>query len=140
MVYVNQLHLMKYGVKKNKHFLQQMYDFEGMAKSFSMLDSSVSWKRSEDTDMTLDKFLELIDSKSDFLLQLASPEPFEIRYAACLYTGAIRRTLFIDGPYTPENFDLVSKLYSESFGVRLEDEPVRDGLVEYYLERTRAGY
>ncbi len=138
MAYINQLHPIKYGVEKNKQFLEQIYTNEELVeftRNFDFLDCSVSFSRQQDKDMTLEKFLTLIDEESFILLQLASPNPYEIRYGIRLADKGVDRFIFIDGPYTDPNFEVVSRLYKQSFGKELEDEPVAPGLHEYYQAR-----
>lgn len=146
MVYVNQIHLIKKGAKKNKKFLRLLYNNAELEKVCRWFDkkfgSSASIAGQSDKDMTLDKFLKGINSKSFTVLQLASPDPFDIRYCAVFrdYSKKIKRFAWITCPYSDYNFNIISKLYEESFGSNLEDEPVLEGLLEYYEKRFNLGY
>jgi hypothetical protein len=142
MPYINQIHLEEKGVEKNKDFLVRVYtneELKGVTSFIDKLDCSESWARQEDPSMTLERFIELVDDKTHFLLQINSPTPDEIRYAAVLWYSGIRRHAFVECPFTQWNFDVVSRLYLQSFGVRLVDEPVPEGLEEYY-EWRKANY
>jgi len=148
MVYVNQIQTISYGVAKNRRFLKSLYLSDKLSnqpsnelfgevnKHFDILDCTVSSQRKHDKDMTLDKFLKLIKKDTYITLQFGSPVPYEIRYRANIEDG-IRKTLFIECPYNDDNYQIVSALFENSFGIRLEDIPVVAGLREYYEERIK---
>ena len=142
MVYVNQIHPIKYTVKENKNFLELLFnnsDLTEVNKWFDYLDCSVSIRRQLDNEMNLKRFLSLLTKNSMISLQLASPDPFEIRYGVRLEDKQkdkrLERFLFIEYPYTEKNFSITSFSYKRAFGINLEEEPVLDGLFEYYLHR-----
>ena len=67
MPYINQIHPNKYGVEKNRKFMELMHNSKGLrgvTRFFDKLNCSVSFRRQPDKTMTLDKFLGLIDSSS----------------------------------------------------------------------------
>ncbi|MFH1668642.1 MAG: hypothetical protein ABIA62_01830 [Candidatus Woesearchaeota archaeon] len=134
MVYVNQVMLDKKGVRKNREFLRAIYtseDLEDVSRWFDFLHAEVSFRRQPDPNMTLDRFVRLMGKDTYIPLQIGSPGPYEIRYCASVDDG-VRRHFFLECPYTEWNFDVVSGLYLQAFGVRLEDEPERPGLHHYY--------
>jgi hypothetical protein len=140
MVYVNQIHPINYGVKKNRTFFGLLYsntELTDVLKWFDTLDCRISIQRQPDKDMTLEKFLGLINRKSWIILQLASPTPKDIRCGVRLRDRDIGRFAFIEFPYTDGNFQIVSELYKKAFERNLEDEPVGKGLKEYYQQMRR---
>lgn len=137
MVYVNQLKLIKKGVEPNKKFLELMYNNNKLVdveKRFDFLDCKVSIRRQLNLDMTLDKFLEGVNDKSYVTLLINSPTPFEIRYGIVNFNER-DEFVWVNCPYNLHNFDIVSRLYEESFKTKLEDEPAQKGILEYYLAR-----
>lgn len=144
MTYVNQFpDLIKRGVKKNKVFIKSLYEeknFEDSRKFFDYLDCSRSYQRQTDEGMTLEKFLKFINKNSMITLQLASPEPKDIRYGVRLSDQDINRFLFIEMPCNENNFNLVSEIYKSSFGRVLEKEKVLDGILDYYLKRINNSF
>jgi len=127
MVYVNQIDLTEKGVEENKKFLGLLYNNEelvGAFKRFNKVDCSMAERL--DKEMTLDKFLERIDSESSIKFQLASPKPSDIRYCASFidFSKNIEKQVWVICPYNDNNFKVVSRLYKEAFGCKLEDEPV----------------
>jgi len=127
MKYTNQIHLDNFNVDKNKQFLELLYNDEEIVrknKIFEKVDSSVS--REKDYEMTLDNFLNLMDSKTFINLQLGSPRESDIVYCARFvqYPVGVEKFVFIEFPYNDNNFNVVSKLYAEAFGNELVDEPI----------------
>jgi len=142
MIYVNQiLSLVDYGLKKNKKFLKSIYEernFFLVKKWFDFLNCSKSWRRETDKSMNLDKFLSKMDKEIYISLQLASPDPFKIKYGASFKDiSNIERFIFMEMPYNNYNFNLISKIYKDSFNKKLESEKVQKGLVEYYKQRVK---
>jgi hypothetical protein len=139
-VYVNQLHPNKYGVEKNRKFVELMHKSRSLrevTRFFDFLNCNISFRRQPDKTMTLDKFLGLIDSSSFITLQLASPSPWEIRYGIRTNDKDDRETerfVFIECPYNARNFRAVSRMYRKAFDKNLEDELVPDGLLKHYHE------
>lgn len=143
MVYVNQVHPVKKGLKKNKKFLKLLYDNEELEKVSKYFDKvePLGLRGEHDDKMTLDKFLRGMSNDCFIALQLYSPDPFDIRYHCSFHDSKnITRMVFVICGCTDKNFGIVSKLYKKAFGSKLEDEPVAKGLWEYYLERLRSGY
>lgn len=142
MTYVNQLHIEKFGPELNKEFFTELYHsgLDQVVRFFDRLDSAVSIHRLPDPDMTPEKLLQYFKKDSIVILQLGSPTPFEIRYGAIFYDANSRIHSFIECPYTADNFNKVSDIYSKVFKTRLEDEPVLEGLIEYYEGRVKLGY
>src|SRR3989339_1531928 len=98
MTYVNQIELLGKGISQNKAFLEKIYNsgLEQARKWFDKIDCSTSFSRQKDAEMTLEKFLSLIDEKTlSIPLQINSPVPDEIRYAAVLYQSGVRKHAFI---------------------------------------------
>lgn len=144
-IYVNQIHLIERGIEKNKEFLVSLYNNEELkevSRWFDKLDYSISISRKLDRDMTLDEFIKGIDSESSFTFQLASPDPFYIKYCASYRDDSknVNRFAGVICSYNDNNFDVISGLYKESFGCKLKDEPIQEGLLEYYKGRMRFGY
>ncbi len=140
MVCVNQIELIGKGIKKNKVFLEKVYNsgLEEMRKWFDKLDCSASFSRQADPDMNLEKFLKLIDKESSSMLQINSPVPDKIRYSVVLYhPKSIRRHAWIECPDSQSNIDMISDIYRQSFGCELKDEPVPKGIIEYYEWRKK---
>lgn len=137
MIYINQLSPKKYGVKRNQEFFRGMFngEFKEVNKWFDKL-SCVYVNRRLDPDMNFETYIGIINKQSMIRLQLASPDPNKIVYAIISKYKLIESVFFLNCPYTDENFELVSGLYRESFGIKLEDEPVLEGLVEYYTRRV----
>lgn len=145
MIYINQISwLNKYSLEDNKKFLKSIYEEENFIevnKFFNFLDCNISWRRQTDKEMSLEKFLELMKNNDYITLQLASPDPDEIRYGVVSKKiNSNEKFLSIDMPYNNSNFDLISKIYKDSFNKDLESEEVQDGLVDYYKKRITPGY
>ncbi len=141
MPYVNQLKLIEKGVKKNRDFLKSLYECETLTEAnkwFDKLEGKV--QREPDSDMTIAKFLKHMSRKSYTIFQLASPTPFEIRYCAMYRDDAARRHFFLECPYNDHHFEIVSGLFTEAFGTRLEDEPVPEGIIDYYKQRVKSRF
>ena len=133
--YINQIPgLIDKGVARNKRFLRMLWaaEFSPVRRWFDQLEEA---RRAPDPGMTLERFVRLMDKESYIILQIASPEPGELRYGAILYAGESRKHAFIETPYTPENFALLERHYKAAFSTRLQDEPIQDGLIEYYRWR-----
>ena len=129
-------------VEENKRFLGLLYDNEELVKAsrwFDKLEGS-STGRQSDEEMTLDKFLEGIDSESSIIFQLASPDPVDITYCAFFndFSKDVERFAWVTCHYNDNNFNVVSRLYEEAFGCKLEDEPVPKWCLAYY-EKVRRG-
>ncbi len=142
MIYANQIKLIKKGIKVNKEFFKLMYNcgFDEESKWFDKLDCNVSWRRQKDDSQTLENFVKGINKKAHIVLQLASPNPFEIRYSVSFRKEGIKKLAWVICPYNDDNFKKVGELYLKAFGSVLENEPVPDGLVEYYKARVEMGY
>lgn len=116
MVNINQFRLIGKGVEPNRKFLELMYNNTELIEADMWFDKSIFPKRELDPNMTLDKFLSMIDPDSYTILQLDSPE---IRYY-CAMIGSERKQISIECPYNPHNFEVVSRLYQEAFNTKLE--------------------
>ena len=141
--YVNQIHLAQKGEENNREFLVSLYNnkqLEEVSKWFDKLDCSIAIRGESDRDITLDEFVKGIDPKSFIILQLASPNPFDIRYCASYRSKGIKRFAWVTCPYNDNNFDVISGLFKKSFGCRLEDEPIPKVLLGYYTKRVQLGY
>lgn len=119
MVYINQIFLNKYGIKKNKRFLKALYENENLIGISKWFDFKNGIQRQNDYDMSLEKFLELINSESMLRLQFASPDSEKIRYCARHLCEDSSKFAWIICPYNDNNFREVSRLFEESFGERL---------------------
>ena len=147
MAYVNQIHPLERGVRKNKEFLELLYHEQGFTrqrtrgvyKAFEMAASEGIHTRTTDSEMTLEKFLELIDSQMKIRLDIGSPDSREIVYCAheLNNAGEVDRFVFIGCPYNDNNLNIVSELYKKAFNCNLEDEPVKEELIEEYQEQVR---
>ena len=140
MVYVNQIELIGKGVKENKFFLEKVYSsgLEQMHRWFDKLDCSVSIRRQDESEMTLEKFVRLIDKKSSSMLQVNSPTLYKIRYSVVLEDSKnITRFVWMECPDSQININIISDIYKQSFGCELKDEPVIPGLIEYYEWRKK---
>jgi len=143
ITYLNQIHLIKKGAEKNREFIVSLYDneeLEEVSRWFNKLDCSISIRGESDRDMTMDEFVKGIGPKSFIILQLASPNPFDIRYCASYISKSIRKSAWVSCPYNDNNLDVILGLYEKSFGCRLKDEPCHKGLLEYYKKRVQLGY
>lgn len=140
MTYINQIHLMQKGIEPNIRFLRSLYTCEsltGVNRWFDELDCNKSTHRIQDKNMTLERFLGHINKGMYTILQIGSPDPFDIRYGSLLRIEGVRKHLFIECPYTQVNLSAVERIYEESFNAKLTSEPVPDGLLEYYEWRVR---
>jgi hypothetical protein len=145
-VYLNQLVLSEKGVEDNIKFLKAIYasnDFSAASKKFDLLDCSVSFARQDDTGMTISRFAKLIGERSHIVFHSDIIDPFKgpILYYTAIVSKVepkqINRFMFFECPYTRSNFEVMSRLYREAFGLRLEDEPIRKGFRDYYKELLR---
>lgn len=140
MPYINQIHLIKKGVKNNKKFLELLYNSDKLievSKWFDQLDCDASLKRLPNKEMTLEIFLKKINKKSYIILQINSPDPHEIRYYADFSEKrGVKKSLGLTCPYE-ENFEIVKDIYKTVFNLEIEKESVLDGLIEYYEWRTK---
>ena len=132
MVYINQIFLDKYGIKKNKKFLKKLYENENLIDVSKWFDIKENIQRQRDDHMSLDKFLKLINTELIIRLQFASPDPSNIKYCARQSIKNSSRFAWIICPYNSDNFNMISQLFKESFGKNLKDELVPNGLIEYY--------
>ncbi len=136
MDYINQIHLIKKGIKKNKKFLNLLYNCDKLVdafKCFSKLDcTSIGGQRDE--DMTLKKFLKGVNSEAYIMLQIGSPDPQYIRYFVSFIDNDIKRYLDVRCSRNKHNLDTLVSLYKKSFGCKLKDEPILAGIIEYYKE------
>lgn len=130
MVYMNQVHLSKHGVERNRTFLRLLYgneDLVDVSKWFEKLDRADRSKPGRDRSMTLETFVEGIHSGSYSILQINSPDFNRIRYYLSYKNFPGRRVenvAWVLCPCNDNNFNIFSELYEEAFGRRLEDEPV----------------
>ena len=138
--YINQLQLNDKESEKNKEFFRNLYICNNFYKADKRFDKHLTRFREEDPNMTLDSFVENIDRASQITLQVRSPEPNALNYHAAFHDDdSVRRNAWVKMPCTKKNFDLVSKIYKESMGVELINEPIEKGLREYYNWRTGIG-
>jgi hypothetical protein len=141
MVYINQIDLSKEGLEKNKTFLGRVFTstaLQDASKWFDYYNCLESFQRKPDASMSLETFLKLLTEDATIKLQLASPEPFEIRYGACFSDESIERYAFVEMPYSEANFEEISKIYENCFGRALENEPIsHPSLIDYYHSRIR---
>lgn len=140
MVYVNQIDTKKYGIEKNKRFLRELYLNQEITNKFGyfdILNCSISLGREHDQDMNLEKFILLMKDNSLINFQLNSPDPFKVVYSVRFIHKRIGHYIFMEYPYNESNFDITSRLYKDSFGVMIRDEPVPKNALEHYKIRTR---
>lgn len=139
MGYVNQIHLIEKGVEQNKEFFKSLYtcdELENVEKWFDKL-SEGSIRRRIDKDMTLDKFIENIDSNTYIILQIASPDPLNIRHVVHFNDPNNSWYGWIACPYSDHNFNVLESIYNKTFGCNLKDEPVPKVLLTYHQQRIR---
>ncbi len=139
MIYINQIHLIQKGIKQNRKFLKSLYNCEELSDANKWLDCSKSGHRIPDNKMTLEKFLKQINQKTYIMLQIGSPDPFDIRYGAFIWDTSTRKNAYIHCPYSANNFNIIEELYENSFGSKLTGEPIPDEPLEYY-QRQIASY
>ncbi len=143
ITYINQINLTEKGTEKNREFIVSLYDneeLEEVSRWFSKLDCSISIRRESDRDMTMDEFVKGIGPNSFIILQLASPNPFDIKYCASYISKSIRKSAWVTCPYNDNNLDVILGLYGKSFGCRIQDEPSHEGLLAYYKNRVQLGH
>ena len=141
-LYVNQLKIIKKGVRKNKTFLREMYqctELEDARRWFDKIYAYASVKRMPDEGMDLETFVRHITKDSYITLQLASPNPFEIRYCADFSNAGMIQMAWVTCPHNESNLTKVAELYQKAFGTNLLDEPVPEGIQEYYQKRKKLG-
>nr|MBA4405408.1 hypothetical protein [Nanoarchaeum sp.] len=139
MIYVNQLTLTRYSVRQNKEFLESMFSgsFRDVSKWFDSL-SCKSLRRELDTDMNLETFIRIMNKQSVVKLQLASPDPNIILYNVITPYRDYESVFFLKCLYNSENFDILFRIYQHVFKIRLEDEPVKEGVLSYYKWRINS--
>ena len=108
-----------YSLEQNKEFLEQLYGLSLIGKNISLetLDAKVSWARQKDFSLTLDSFLDRMDSMSSILK--IEPEVW-INYST---HGVIRPNttsfIWISADYSKENFERIATLYENIFSRKL---------------------
>ncbi len=141
--YINQLYLINKGLEPNKNFLKSLYkckDLQKVSKWFDELDCHKS-RRQPNNVTSLSKFLKGINSESFIALQIGSPDPFDIKYCASFRDSKkVSRLAWVACPNNENNFNIIEAIYKESFKSNLKDEPIKEGLREYYNWRKNLGY
>ena len=132
----NQICLSKKPIKKNKQFLKLLYgaeDLEGYKKSFEKLDCSISLARDmDDSDMTLEKFLDLMTGKLHIMLQIGSPIMDKIRYTTCTLSRDVDKFFMVECSYNEPNYSMVSQIFKQVYGLDLDSIPVPEALKLYH--------
>ena len=126
----NHINLNDRPIEANKDFLRALYGAEYLQDArrwFDKLDTSVSWSRQRDTDMTLDKFLGSMTDKFHIVLQ--SGHPFDdIRYCASSMGERPEIFAWVECPYNEHNYGIVSNLFNHVYRQELDSIPVPEGL------------
>jgi len=139
MVYVNQIGTKKYGIEKNKIFLKNLslnQEITDKMGYLDILDCSNHLGLKHDQDINLEKFILLMKQNSLINFQLNSPDPFKVVYSIRLIQNMTEYSMFMEYPYNEFNFEITSRLYADSFGVKLKDEPVPSNILEHYNLRA----
>ncbi|MBR9704549.1 hypothetical protein GOV12_04000 [Candidatus Pacearchaeota archaeon] len=117
----NQIRLKEKPLEVNRNFLKAFYNcsgLEGVSRSFDKL--SDQGRRETDGDMTLDRFLEIMDHKFLINLQIGSPSHDQIRYCACSILKDNDIFIFVECSLNQANYDVVSGLYRKFYGEDIE--------------------
>ena len=113
-----------------------MYDAEDLErykKSFEKLDCSISLARDiDDSDMTLEKFLDLITGKLHIMLQMGSPIMDKIRYTACTLSRDEDKFFMVECSYNEPNYSRFSQIFKQVYGLDLDSIPVPESLKLYH--------
>jgi hypothetical protein len=138
MIYINQIFPLKYGIEKNRKFFKLLYQNKDLTKVSKWFDKHEGYvARERDTEMTLEKFVELMGDDSVIRIQFASPDPLRIKYFTRQLTGYASNFAWIECPYNDNNFNIFSQLFEKSFKRKLKDEPVDDDLLELYKKSIK---
>jgi hypothetical protein len=132
MIYINQLHPIKFGIEKNKQFLKELHKTEELVDVsmwFDKRENSIA--RMPDRDMSLEKFIDLMDENAMISLQFAYPDPKSIRYCIRQPDRPASRFAWVDCPYNEHNFNIFSQLYEQIFKKKIEEEPVLEGIDDF---------
>ena len=126
-----------YTSEKNEEFLEALYNSEelkNVTKWFDKLDCSVSCRREKDPDRTLDNFLDLMSNSPIISLGTGSSYPEDIRYNVRVSDSQqyIERFAWIVCPYNKHNYAVISELFENVYGVKLDSLPVSDVLKQYH--------
>ena len=149
-LYRNDIKLGLFSAGRNRIFLKDIWTeksivYEGghphllsTGKWFDRLHGSL--RRKHDPDMTLERFVADLRRDAHIGIEFGHHHFSEIRYAAIQHTPE-QGTQFawLICPYTEHNFEIISGIFSRSYGSRPESFPVSDANRQYY-ERLRRDY
>lgn len=145
-MYRNRIDLLPYGIESNRKFAISMHKagLEGKKIKFDFLDCGEALRRQHDIKMGIEKFVSLMDGRLDTAkLQVGSiysRRPNEINHVLIVSNiprkkRVVDKFAWLECPYTGKNYEIVSSLFEESFGKRLESIEVPYYLKPYYEQR-----
>jgi hypothetical protein len=139
--YYNQINLLKYGLEKNKNFIESLFleeGLEGVEKNFTQKNNSKGEiQRKIDENMNLDIFLGKINNNCSpfFKITLENFDFVNIYYCSIFKENNIEHFLMINCEYNKNNFEIVERIYNQAFGVQLRNEKVDSELAKIYTSK-----
>ncbi len=123
----NQIHLRKRRLESNKKFLEMLYTnpFVNANRWFDR-KYDLHIEREIDADMTLDKFLTIMDKSFFIALQVASPIPTLIRYCASGKYNAAERFAWFECEATNNNYKRLREIFEQAYHQDIESIKSRE--------------
>lgn len=128
----NQIYLTNRPVDQNKAFLRGLYSAP-LENAVRWFDYLLGTTRQSDPEMTLDKFLQMLENPFLIVLQVNSPFPDTICYCANIRNqDRIDRFAWVKCSSSEQNYTAVSDLFKRVFGQNIEEIEVNPMVRAYH--------